>query len=1024
MKYGNWELRDDSVYYPSQNIILYPSSNSADEGSLNLESNIRSIIRRITKKSYKLREGDFHVTLNSDGKSLNVTSGEANIQGYHLIANRNLNINIPVTSSVTPYTLGLCLSYDAANNVTGDVVNYDGNDNELFSGVYLKFFDECNIQHRHDNILMLARVWVKEGTVVSNYLIEEGSSPYSGWFIENGIENDPVNDHAIYGDKVEVEINGVSLNGFDTLPVVQFEKQLIMDDGTTTTAIIDVTNLSDVSKYGNMYYEIERNPLKYTKAPSFTTDIQDFVNYMPDWYVSKYGDYMTGGLRFDLLSYDAKRQLDEENAVYYNKDKVYDGQTDDIPGIFHNTAGAIISPRTLGNVHIDAGRIADIEEVMAMYSDGGTIMSVIPQSYPQGIDHNNGRSGGYAALISQTEGDIGVRIRGLCGNMTRLSSCLHKDTSQEYFTIEHSHEMDTTLSSISFKNGNIFIDSWKGRTAQIFVNPVNIDDKCVATRFTPNGLELNSHNYNTFRTSSIGSASTTGIDSDTLVRVGIGSELNSRLNAKVGVDSNADPYIAVGNVSIQSNNPVAEISTSFSGLRMATIGIIDVNGMVKANSRTPIREIYAASNSGSLPYINIVPGIYSNRYIAEDFLIVGTDKENDLSGGSVLNSTLTKTVIGKTFNTEIASYSNSYRQAFIEQTTHNFMTSDGETPAIFNWIGTHTGIYNHRQANGIYSCGNIGATNLKLPQHCNYANQEVYTDNSEWVRFTQYRYDKDNDKQYIGDARDSRGNTDGSHERTLGNPYNIEFNTTVANKRSNQIIWNYRGSRGTKDQPLTLSYIHDETTIYPNSEYFDHNLYRHQNPSYGVRDFLRIDGGGLSIHGDLNNPTLAGDANNTTGHLGLTLIHGRIYSAAYNDYAETYEKSDASEEAGAGMVVMLDVKTGKYKICDEAESSLVVGVISDNYGMLIGGQVMDTVEAQSECLNQLQNYTVGVCGKVPVRIEGQVVPGNLLISSATKGHACAVLNNNVKPGTIIGKALSEPYEKDGDKFVMMQIMLS
>ena len=62
MQYGDWELRKNSSYYPAQNVILYPSSNSSDKGSLHVESNVRSIARRITNKSYKLHDNDFHVT--------------------------------------------------------------------------------------------------------------------------------------------------------------------------------------------------------------------------------------------------------------------------------------------------------------------------------------------------------------------------------------------------------------------------------------------------------------------------------------------------------------------------------------------------------------------------------------------------------------------------------------------------------------------------------------------------------------------------------------------------------------------------------------------------------------------------------------------------------------------------------------------------------------------------------------------------------------------------------------------------
>ena len=99
MKYGDWQLRDTSAYYKSQNIILYPSSNSSDTGAINLETNLRNISRRIARKSYKLHDSDFFVTRNADNKSVTISAGEASIQGYHLITNTSISIKLPTEST-------------------------------------------------------------------------------------------------------------------------------------------------------------------------------------------------------------------------------------------------------------------------------------------------------------------------------------------------------------------------------------------------------------------------------------------------------------------------------------------------------------------------------------------------------------------------------------------------------------------------------------------------------------------------------------------------------------------------------------------------------------------------------------------------------------------------------------------------------------------------------------------------------------------------------------------------------------
>lgn len=1027
MQYGDWELREDAVYYPAQNVIMYPSSNSADEGSLHLESNVRSIVRRITKKSYKLSDNAFHVTLNSDGKSLNVTSGEANISGYHLIANRNLTISIPNTTSVTPLTLGMCLSYDAANNVTGDVVNYDGEDGETFSGVYLKFFDECNVQHKYDSILMLARVWVKDGTVVSNYQIPEtDTSLYSGWYIENGIENDPFNDHAVYADKIEVRVNGVNLNCFDAIPVIHktTSETVTMDDGSTKTLVDEIPNLTDVSKYENMYYELEHDPLNYTKAPTFTTDVQDFINYVPDWYVSKYGDYMTGGLRFDNLSYDAKRMLDPDYAVEYSKDHLYASKS----GKYHNTFGVLISPRDINSIHHSPGTALDVDAVDKLYENGGTIMTVIPKTYSGLLQNEGAAMGAYAALVSQSANDslIGLKIQGQKRpdnnlGVRRVTNIGHTTTSNapatEHFRITHFADPSEDIysafrSEIRMDDKDILLHASRlgGGNIQLMSSQAGNQ---IAFQVTPNGINVVNNmigdNIQWVAPDSISTIPNKG--SNLLISTGYGGEASNHVELNVDTFCN-NYYAAFGNLAILSSTAGGtDININSFDKRVETVGLINVPGTEGLTASSCYRDVTQVG--GTIPYIRVIPGVYTNRLITEDYILVGTSRRDDMVGGNAIDEAVVKTVIGK-------AQKNS--SAIIEQTASDYAEITYNKISTLPSAATRTA----KQGYGIFTIDTIGASTAELTHLKNVC--EPYTSDTNWVRFTRFGYNKDLDMQYLGDAGIAGVGNDqtatNSHALEYGGSYNIEFNTTYANQRTSQIIWHYKNGENSKHQPLTLSYIHDEDTTYPNEVYYDHNLYRHQNPTYGVRDFLRIDGGGLSIHGDVNNPTLPGDANNSSKHLGITLVHGRVYSANYNDYAETYEKANKEQEAIIGAVVMLDEETGNYKICNEEESGLVVGVISENYGMLIGGPIVDTETAQIDCTMQLNQFTVGVSGKVPVLIEGDIRVGDLLVSAATEGYAKAVDKKNIVPGTIIGKVVSKPFTKDGKQMCMMQIMLA
>lgn len=985
MKYGDYQLRNDAAYYNSQNVVLYPATNVADAGSLHTEDNVRSIVRRITKKSYKLSKFDFRVSLESDN-TIKVAPGEANIQGYHLITNTSLSIKLPNSAEPTAWSLGISLSYDGSNHVTGDVVNSSKpiGENETFSGAYLFFFDSCQISHNYDNILVLARVWEHNGKIIQNESIPwyndngeiDESTPR---YISNGIENDSVNDNILTADKIELTINGAQRTAFDAIQ--------------TNT----VENIKDISNYDTMKYPVELDLSKYTKPQSFTTDLQDYLNYMPDWYTSKFGDYMTGALRFDNLSIDAKIKLDPDNAIEYIKDS--SGNTANKSGKYHNTEGVIISPRTIGNL---TGDKID-------YTKGGTVMSVIPRSYSQGID--NGTGAGYSALIAQTEGDIGLSLHHPSNNTSRISMPYsHADGYMNGDLLIENKTWASVLSSSLYHRGNIFTDSYNGGLFQ-WMSAKSSDSYPLAFQigtYSASMLLSDSNNHRKLQTKS----SQIGLKtSNNLIEVGdrIGYDTGA---PSINTEYIKNPYISVGNVTLYSNSTIAS-SYSIPGLRLTHMP-------QRYNSNKDYESPYYKS-SGMPSYVKILPGAYMHNAVIEDYMRIGVTNNKEVLSTAAFGQIGSYVMIGKSGISSYDSLTNqpSAGYAYIEQT----QTDESGTPTVLNKMQPKTAIESrenqYQEIGGILSTGNIGCSNQEMGRGSGRKASGIvpYNKDSEWVRFTQYRYDKDNDKSVAGT------NT-GGHSKEIGKPYNIEFNTTVANQRSNQIIWNYMSdySGNSDHQPVTLSYIHDTATNYPNDTYYDYNLYQHRNPTYAVRDILRIDGAGLSVHGDINNPEL--DNGNQT--LGVTIAQGRVYSATYNDYAETYIKDDINEEAVEGMLVMLNPKTGKYRINKGFANNLVVGVISDNYGMLIGGKTVESVESQVESMDQRYNFAVGVAGKLFVNVDKEnIKPGDLLISSKIDGLATCDAENT-RFGNIVGKALSNAEKVEGKDYYrcLMQIMLS
>lgn len=1052
MEFGNWELREDSTYYLSKDAMIWPSSNALDEGKLTTEENLRNIYRDLTTKNFVTKYNHFSLTMNASRNAIIVSPGEAVIQGYHFYTKNSVEVKVPdnrvknedgsfSSGIIVQYTLGISLIFDAANHITGDVVNKEGNigESEILSGVYLKWFDECQLECNYDNILVLGRAWVQNGTIVKD------GTAIDGRMIYHGFEQDPFKDHKYDAKSVEVEIHGHGMTTYDTLRdnMTQIHERLYT--------------------YDSMHFPIELNRQNRTKAPSYVTDIQDFVNHVPDWYTSKYGDYMTGALRFNNLSIDAMREFTKLSSTSDMTKFVKDSVNNDFQD------SVLISPRTYGdltrttshtvgsninhNTQIEEGKNYD-------YNVGGTIMSIVPGTYLNTTDYNHGYTGIHATLLAQRFGDTGLRIHTGEGNETAINGytrLVHHnmdDTGLKYnkngsskctskFIIENVSESDRK-SSINMKNGEIFIDSYTspntiadkedkltdskyegsslGSGIQFFTSSSNsIRERNIDFRIDEHDISMASHKYENHRT---------GTRNTVHFKVGLGINENG---VEAPID---DPYLNLGNLRIRSNKLLGK------SIKQNTIEIID-------------------TNNNSLPYININPRVYSKQYLAEEIIQLGTSCDKDFDNDNAQDKTLNRIIMKRVTTNNKDDSSNSY--TYLEQ---NHRVSDGSTSTskVFNkWITPigNTNIMSntpeYSEIAGMYSAGNIGCSTgwLDGSTSLNEGNtSNPYGNDKEWVRFTRFRYALDKDSVNGGSNSNDENNSTCAHDsingRKWGDAYNIEFNTNIANERANQIIWRFNGSCGHQDEislknspPVVLSYIHDSTeetgtpTKYTNTDdanpgynngkgtfetYIDHNGYTHQNPTNKVRDFLLLENAGLSVSGDINNPSWCGDSLNTNNHLGVTIVHGRVYNAVYNDFAETFEKSNKEEIAKPGTLISLNPDTGKYEICEGFENKLVVGVQSNTYAFLAGGNRINGTQDILELENEY--FTVAVSGKVWVNVieNSYIEPGDLLVSSFEKGKATK--SNYNTPGTIIGKALCKPkyFENDNEYKVLVLIM--
>lgn len=135
----------------------------------------------------------------------------------------------------------------------------------------------------------------------------------------------------------------------------------------------------------------------------------------------------------------------------------------------------------------------------------------------------------------------------------------------------------------------------------------------------------------------------------------------------------------------------------------------------------------------------------------------------------------------------------------------------------------------------------------------------------------------------------------------------------------------------------------------------------------------------------------------------------KVFNAVYNDYAEYFEKGSNNLEPGDVLEVNDD---GKYVKSSSENSKRVVGVYSDTFGHLLGGN--------GDGNDEKDFVPVGLAGRVNVKVVGDIEPGDLLVSSSIPGVAMKK-NAFSFSGTVIGKAL-EFHSGDSVDRIKMLIM--
>jgi hypothetical protein len=147
-------------------------------------------------------------------------------------------------------------------------------------------------------------------------------------------------------------------------------------------------------------------------------------------------------------------------------------------------------------------------------------------------------------------------------------------------------------------------------------------------------------------------------------------------------------------------------------------------------------------------------------------------------------------------------------------------------------------------------------------------------------------------------------------------------------------------------------------------------------------------------------------ARDASGDIYANIFQGTASSARYADLAERYE-ADAILEPGT---VVCFGGEKEITACDHENDHAVAGVVSTDPAYMMNSAAGN---------NDTHPY-IALTGRVPVKVVGPVAKGDLLVASGVKGHA--MVNNNAKAGTIIGKAIGSSDSGEGVVEALINLM--
>lgn len=219
----------------------------------------------------------------------------------------------------------------------------------------------------------------------------------------------------------------------------------------------------------------------------------------------------------------------------------------------------------------------------------------------------------------------------------------------------------------------------------------------------------------------------------------------------------------------------------------------------------------------------------------------------------------------------------------------------------------------------------------------------------------------------------------------------------------------------TSDESSTsfIFFVQDANEINTYTRYFNKNY-----PSDERIWSLLVKQSDLSNYLSLTGGTITGNLTVNGTITGTTVI-----GAVYNDYAEFFPRG---EETEVGDIIMLDPNSTeeqyiKASTSISTEFPLIVGIHSEEYSHIIGGDLPENENQDYYEYNIKKYIPVGLMGRCHVKIKGKAIKGAPVTISDTPG--VGICSNNININSIVGYLVESDNIEDENTIRLLKVKL-